>query len=144
MKSGVRRGGLITEINVTPLVDIILVLLIVFMLTAHVIARRAIEVKLPKASQGTVPPSTPLAITLTREGRFYLNGAEISADGLRDAVRDAVAKDPDTQVLVAGDKDVSHGRVVWVLDLVKSLGVTTFAIQIDRTAIIAPPENPAK
>jgi biopolymer transport protein ExbD len=49
-----------------------------------------------------------------------------------------VAKDAKTQVIVAGDKNVSHGRVVWVLDLVKSLGVTSFAIQIDPTGLIAP------
>jgi biopolymer transport protein ExbD len=49
-----------------------------------------------------------------------------------------VAKDPKTQVIVAGDKNVSHGRVVWVLDLVKSLGVTSFAIQIDPTGLLAP------
>ena len=49
-----------------------------------------------------------------------------------------MAKDPKTQAIIAGDKDVSHGRVVWVLDLVKSLGVTSFAIQIDPTAMTAP------
>lgn len=135
----VRRGGFITEINVTPLVDIILVLLIVFMLTAHVIARQAIEVTLPKAAQGNAPSATVLAVVLTREGRFYLNGVETSSDDLREAVRAAVAKDAQTQVLISGDKDVSHGRVVWLLDLVKSLGVTTFAIQIDKMAMTPPP-----
>ncbi len=126
-----RQRGLITDINVTPLVDIMLVLLIIFMLTAHLIARQAIEVQLPKAAQATAVPPTTLAVTLTREGRVYLDGAETTAAALRAAVKNAVAKDPKTQVLIAGDKDVSHGRVVWVLDLVKSLGVTSFAIQID-------------
>ena len=49
-------------------------------------------------------------------------------------MRDAVAKDPKTQAIIAGDKSVSHGRVVWVLDVVKSLGVASFAIQIDPSA----------
>jgi biopolymer transport protein ExbD len=138
MAAATRRRGLITDINVTPLVDIMLVLLIIFMLTAHVIARQAIEVKLPKAaSGGTITPTT-LAVTLTREGRLALNGTEVAPDALRDAVRDAVAKDPKTQVIVAGDRDVSHGRVVWVLDLVKSLGVTSFAIQIDPVSLVPP------
>jgi biopolymer transport protein ExbD len=138
MASATRRRGIITDINVTPLVDIMLVLLIIFMLTAHVIARQAIEVKLPKAaSGGTITPTT-LGVTLTREGRLSLNGTEVTPDALRDAVRDAVAKDPKTQVIVAGDKDVSHGRVVWVLDLVKSLGVTSFAIQIDPVSAVPP------
>jgi biopolymer transport protein ExbD len=133
-----RRRGLITDINVTPLVDIMLVLLIIFMLTAHLIAKQAIEVQLPKAAQSTAVPVTTLAVTLTREGRMYLNGAETTPADLRTDVRSAVAKDPKTQVIIAGDKDVSHGRVVWVLDLVKSLGVTSFAIQIDPAGLTPP------
>ena len=66
--SSARRRGIITDINVTPLVDIMLVLLIIFMLTANLIARQAIEVELPKASQSTSVNPTTLAVTLTREG----------------------------------------------------------------------------
>ena len=133
-----RRRGLITDINVTPLVDIMLVLLIIFMLTAHLIARQVIEVQLPKAAQASDVNPTTLAVTLTREGRMYLNGVQTAPDALRAAIQASVAKDAKTQVIVAGDKNVSHGRVVWVLDLVKSLGVTSFAIQIDPTGLIAP------
>jgi biopolymer transport protein TolR len=135
-----RQRGLITDINVTPLVDIMLVLLIIFMLTAHLIAKQAIEVQLPKASQSASVAPTPIAVTLTREGRMFLNGSEVKPAGLRDAVKLAMARDPKTQVIIAGDKNVSHGRVVWVLDLVKSLGVTSFAIQIDPAGLTAPAE----
>ncbi len=142
MAAGARRRGLITDINVTPLVDIMLVLLIIFMLTAHLIARQAIEVQLPKAAHSTVPTPTTLAVTLTREGRLYLTGSPVAPSELRAAVRTAVAKDPSTQVIIAGDKDVSHGRVVWVLDLVKALGVKSFAIQIDPAGLTPPLEVP--
>jgi biopolymer transport protein ExbD len=138
MAAGSRRRGLITDINVTPLVDIMLVLLIIFMLTAHLIARQVIEVQLPKAAQAASVSPTTLAVTLTREGRMFLNGIPATPESLRAAIQSAVAKDAKTQVIVAGDKNVSHGRVVWVLDLVKSLGVTSFAIQIDPTGLIAP------
>jgi biopolymer transport protein ExbD len=138
MAAGSRRRGLITDINVTPLVDIMLVLLIIFMLTAHLIARQVIEVQLPKAAQAASVSPTTLAVTLTREGRMFLNGIPATPEALRAAIQSAVAKDAKTQVIVAGDKNVSHGRVVWVLDLVKSLGVTSFAIQIDPTGLIAP------
>ena len=138
MAASGRRRGLITDINVTPLVDIMLVLLIIFMLTAHLIARQVIEVQLPKAAQAASANPTTLAVTLTREGRMFLNGTPASPEVLRAAIQTAVAKDPKTQVIVAGDKNVSHGRVVWVLDLVKSLGVTSFAIQIDPTGLLAP------
>ncbi|MDB4981431.1 MAG: Biopolymer transport protein ExbD/TolR, partial [Myxococcales bacterium] len=74
MASASRRRGIIADINVTPLVDIMLVLLIIFMLTANLIAKQAIEVELPRASQSTGLPPTTLAVTLTREGNLYLNG----------------------------------------------------------------------
>lgn len=138
MAGGVRRRGIVTEINVTPLVDIMLVLLIIFMLTAHLIAKQAIEVELPRASQSTTAKPTTLAITLTRDGALFLNGQPVSAAALRAAVTDAVAHDPKAQAIIAGDKAVSHGRVVWVLDLVKSLGVVSFAIQIDPSALVPP------
>jgi biopolymer transport protein ExbD len=141
MAGGARKKGIIAEINVTPLVDIMLVLLISFMLTAHLIAKQAIEVDLPRAATGSTAQPTTIAVTLTRDGRLYLNGKETSGQDLADAVRDAVAADAKTQVIISGDKDVSHGRVVWVLDLVKSLGVTSFAIQIDPLNV-TPPGTP--
>jgi biopolymer transport protein TolR len=136
-----RRRGIITDINVTPLVDIMLVLLIIFMLTANLIARQAIEVELPRASQSTSVNPTTLAVTLTRDGALYLNGRSTTPVELRAAVSRAVAGDPRTQAIIAADKAVSHGRVVWVLDVVKSLGVASFAIQIDPSAL-TPPGGP--
>ncbi|MBM4343682.1 MAG: biopolymer transporter ExbD [Deltaproteobacteria bacterium] len=129
---------MITEINVTPLVDIMLVLLIIFMLTANLIAKQAIDVDLPKASQGSAPKKSPIGITLTREGGLYLNGEEVTPAQLRAAVAAAVKDDAKATVLIAGDKHTSHGRVVWVLDVVKSLGVTNFAIQIDPASLQPP------
>ena len=138
MASATRKRGIIAEINVTPLVDIMLVLLIIFMLTANLIAKQAIEVELPRASQSTSLNPTTLAITLTRDGTLYLNGTPTTPAGLREAVSAAVSKDPKTQAIISGDKSVSHGRVVWVLDVVKSLGVASFAIQIDPTGLTPP------
>jgi biopolymer transport protein ExbD len=134
-----RRRGIIAEINVTPLVDIMLVLLIIFMLTAHLIAKQAIEIELPRASNATTLKPTTIAVTLTSDGKLYLNDKPVTSAELRNSVAASVAKDPKTQVVISGDKSVSHGRVVWVLDLVKSLGVTSFAIQIDPSNVIAPP-----
>ena len=141
MASSAGKRGIISEINVTPLVDIMLVLLIIFMLTANLIAKQAIEVELPRASESSTLNPTVLAVTLTREGALYLNGKATTALELRAAVQAAVAKDPKTQAIIAADKSVSHGRVVWVLDVVKSLGVASFAIQIDPTSLIPPPSG---
>jgi biopolymer transport protein ExbD len=111
------------------------------MLTAHLIARQAIEIELPRASQSTALPPTTLAITLRTDGAIFLNDKPVTPAALREAIKASVAKDPRTQAIVAGDKRVSHGRVVWVLDTVKSLGVTQFAIQIDPAAITPPGEG---
>jgi biopolymer transport protein ExbD len=143
MAGGARKRGLITDINVTPLVDIMLVLLIIFMLTANLIAKQAIEVDLPKAAAAGSAQPTTLAVTLDRDGAIYLNGQPTEPGALRAAVKAAVAKDAKTIVLISGDKNVSHGRVVWLLDLVKGLGVGSFAIQIDPMAAVAPNVKPA-
>ena len=110
-----RHAGTLSEINVTPFVDVLLVLLIIFMLTANLIARQAIEVELPRAAQSTATSPTTLAVTLTREGALYLDGRATTPTALREAVRAAVARDPHTQAIIAGDKAVAHGRVVWVM-----------------------------
>jgi biopolymer transport protein ExbD len=131
MAGAARRRGVIADINVTPLVDIMLVLLIIFMLTAHLIAKQAIEVELPRAASSTTAPPTTLAITLAKDGTLYLNDRPTTPDELRAAVRAAIAADAKTQAIIIGDKAVPHGRVVWVLDTVKTLGIASFAIQID-------------
>lgn len=131
MAGGTRKRGIVSDINVTPLVDIMLVLLIIFMLTAHLIAKQAIEVELPRAASSSTVPPTTLAITLAKDGTLYLNAQPTTPDALRAAVRAAIANDAKTQAIIIGDKAVPHGRVVWVLDTVKSLGVASFAIQID-------------
>jgi biopolymer transport protein ExbD len=138
--SATRRRGIIAEINVTPLVDIMLVLLIVFMLTAHLIAKEAIELELPQASESTPAQPTTLMISLTRDGAIYLNGIPTTPEVLRATVSTEVAKDPKhpPQVMIAGDKGVSLGRAIWVIDAVKRLGISSIAFQIDPTQLLAP------
>ncbi|MBK9031928.1 MAG: biopolymer transporter ExbD [Myxococcales bacterium] len=115
-----------------------LVLLIIFMLTAHLIARQAIAVDLPRASSAAAAPPTTLTITLTRDGALALNAAAVTPAELQAAVRAAVAADPKAQAVIVGDRAVAHGRVVWVIDAIKNAGMTSFAIQIDPAGLIAP------
>ncbi len=138
MGGAARRRGIIAEINVTPLVDIMLVLLIIFMLTANLLVRQAIEIELPRAANSSAPPPTTLAITLDAGGAVFLNDQPVTAAALRAAIQAAVARDPKAQATIAGDKRVAHGRIVWVLDTVKGLGITQFAIQIDPAQVTAP------
>lgn len=125
---------IITDINVTPLVDIILVLLIIFMLTANLIANPSLEVELPEASTGEPSEPTTLALMLTEEGDLFLNGVLTDEAQLGPYLDGIAAEDPKAQAIVAADKDVSHGQVVRVIDFVRQHGIVKFAINIDPSA----------
>ena len=125
-------GGVISGINVTPLVDITLVLLIIFMVTATYIVRQAIQVDLPRAANAGESTGTTLAVMLTKEGDIYLDGRKSDETGLRNAARNAAAKDKDTRVIISADKNALHGAVVHVLDLIKGEGIAKFAINIEK------------
>jgi len=122
---------LITEINVVPLVDIILVVLIVFMITASLIAKQAIEVELPQASTGEAPESTTLALTLTAAGDLYLNGTPTNEEILHAYLPEAIQKNEKIQAIIAADQDVRHGDVVHLIDFVRQHGIYKFALNID-------------
>ena len=121
----------ITGINVTPLVDITLVLLIIFMVTATYIVKQTIEVELPRAAHGGETVNKTFALVVTKEGKAYLNGAETDDVGLVSAVRQARDKGEEVQAIVGADKSASHGVVMHLLDVLKGAGVSKFAIQIE-------------
>jgi biopolymer transport protein ExbD len=127
-------GRMITDINVTPLVDITLVLLIIFMVTTTYIVNPSIKVELPKAVTGTDQARTTLALTLTRDGQLYLNGERSSEAEVAKQIAAELPKNPDLQAIIAADKVVPHGSVVHVIDFVKRSGVRKFAINVDSAA----------
>ncbi|GAC1345295.1 MAG: biopolymer transporter ExbD [Myxococcales bacterium] len=122
----------ITGINVTPLVDITLVLLIVFMVTASYIVKETIPVELPRAANGGETVQKTFAVLVTKDDQTFLNGIPVDDGGLAQAVRQAKAKGEDVQAIIGGDKRASHGAVTHVLDVLKGAGVTKFAIQIEK------------
>ena len=128
---------IISAINVTPLVDITLVLLIIFMVTASYIVSPAIKVDLPKAASGSEQTKTTLALTLMKDGGLYLNGERSSDAAVVQYIGSELPKNPDLQAIIAADRVVPHGDVVHVIDLVKRAGIHRFAINVDpgtRTA----------
>ena len=131
-------SGGIVDINITPLVDIILVVLIIFMVTATYIVAPSIKVALPEAATGEATEPTSLGLHLNTEGTLFLNGEEITEGPLRVAIQAELAMDPDLVCLIAADKDVSHGQVVWLMDLVRQEGVARFFINIDPVVAEAP------
>ena len=122
----------ISEINVVPLVDIVLVVLIIFMVTAPMFMKPTINVNLPKAASGDQTAPSKLNIALTADGRINLNGTFVQEDDVKIKATEEVGKNSDVQAIIAADKDVPHGKVVGLLDIVKSAGVKKFAISIDK------------
>ena len=139
MAGGVSEDNdeIITSINVTPLVDIMLVLLIIFMLTANLIDNPAIEVDLPEASTGEASEPTTVGLVLTKDGTIYLNGSPTDEDGLRAFIPDVVKEDPKAQAIISADKDVSHGEVIQLIDIIRQLGLFRFALNIDPAAALS-------
>ncbi len=123
--------GLITEINVTPLVDVVLVLLIILMVTATAIVSKTIPMELPEASSGdqTNMPTT-IAVSIEADGTLYLDREEMNATELQRKVREARAANEDLRAIIAADGRVSHSNVVQVIDLLRRERVTKFAINV--------------
>lgn len=127
----------LTEINIVPLVDIILVVLIIFMVTATVIVSPSIKVTLPDAATGDSTEPSSLGITVAADGSLSLDGDPVTEEGLRAKVRAEKALHDDLICLIAGDKDARHGDVTHVIDLVKQEGVVKFAINIEPVSMPA-------
>ena len=132
-------GGIISEINVTPLVDITLVLLIIFMVTARFIVNKAISVKMPKAVSGEQVKTT-LGLTLDANKALYLNGERMDdRTQVADYVKRAAQSNPEIQAVITADRTVPHGEVIGLIDMVKLSGVKNFALTVE--AIEKPQEK---
>jgi biopolymer transport protein TolR len=118
---------MITAINVTPLVDIVLVLLIVLMVTSSYLVNKAINVELPKAATGETTTPT-MSISIDAEGKHYLDGSPIELPELQTRVRAAYQKDAEVKAIISADGRVKHAEVVTVIDLLRREKVTKFAI----------------
>ncbi len=131
-KSNQNNDDIITDINVTPLVDIVLVLLIIFMVTASFIVAPAIKVDLPKAANADDKPDNTIALILTENGQLFVNGKETDWSGMKNHIRTQMVKLPDMQAVISADKNLPHGDVIHLIDTIKGLGIVRFALNIER------------
>lgn len=122
----------IVDINITPFVDIILVVLIIFMVTTPIIMNPSIKIQLPKATSGEETTKTELNISIAKSGKILLNAKEVNDSSLETETKALLSKNPNIQAIIAADKDVNHGTVIRVIDIVKSSGVSKFAISTEK------------
>jgi len=126
------KAGPISGINVTPMVDVMLVLLVIMMVSAVYIVSQTLKVTLPKTANSDAPAESPFAVTITKEGRYLFEQKPIDEATLVQKLHGAKSTTKDPSLVVIADKEAFHGDVVHVIDLAKSEGITKFAINVER------------
>jgi biopolymer transport protein ExbD len=134
---GGKRAGIVA-INVTPMVDVMLVLLIIMMVTSTVIVSQSLKVELPKSSSVDDKVNVVAEVTIQKDGAFFFKGGSdkdksaVSEAELISKLRTAKAENDDLNLVISGDDQAQHGRVVHVIDLAKVEGITKFAISVEQ------------
>jgi biopolymer transport protein ExbD len=137
MKSHGKRGAAIAEINITPLVDVCLVLVIIMMVAATAIVAKTLKVQLPKAAHAEGPAAKPMTVILLKDGSIHLKDGptqmedhEVKEPDVKQALDAAGIADPDTSLVISADKDVIYDRVAHMLDLAAGANITKIAMNV--------------
>jgi biopolymer transport protein TolR len=134
-----RRARPVSEINVTPMVDVMLVLLVIFMVTAPLLTT-GVPVDLPQAQANSIrDPDEPMTVSINAQGSVFLQEAEIDLAGLVPRLRAIAGTNPDLRIFVRGDRTVDYGRVMEVMGTINAGGFNKVAL-----ITAAPQEAPAK
>ena len=123
----------IAEINVVPLVDIILVVLIIFMVTAPLVMKPTIDVNLPQASSGKdTPPGKAMEVVIGQNGDFFLNGKTMSLEDLASRAAAEASNSPESSAILTADKTVTLETLTQVIDTIKTAGVKKVGFSIQK------------
>lgn len=124
----------INEINVTPFVDVVLVLLVIFMVTAPMMMKDIIGLNLPKTSTADSQSLSTLAIAISKTGQYLLNGELMTLEDVKAKAQSAREQNKEVQAVISADVEARHGDVVRAIDTVKSAGIENFAIQVEKSS----------
>jgi biopolymer transport protein TolR len=134
------KGRFMGEINVVPLVDVMLVLLIIFMVTAPMMVQ-GLDVKLPETTAGALKQTDELLVlTVTKEGQLFLDEFPVGTEGLSDKLAGIVTRKPQTKVYLRADKDVPYGVVVRVMAEARKAGIANLGM-VTEPEKVPPPEK---
>ena len=133
MPSGGGRAKTIAAINVTPLVDVVLVLLVILMVASTYIVAQTLKVQLPRAKSTDGTAEKPTKVEILKNGSLRWNEEPIPETELAGKLKEAVEADAEMSLVVSADREVMHGNVVHVLDMAKLAGVTKFAINVQQS-----------
>jgi biopolymer transport protein ExbD len=122
----------ISQINITPLVDVVLVLLVIFLITAPVIYQSAIKVKLPQASSGETAEKSPFEFTLTKDGVIHWDSESLTVEQVSVKLKAMGDLAQDQTAIISADEATAHGIVVKLMDVLRQTGLTKFALNVDK------------
>lgn len=122
----------ITGINITPMVDVMLVLLTIFMMAAPTLYNGSIKIELPAAKTGEKTEKITLKFSLAKDGKIILDGKEIKREEVIGFLKKALEIDPKTDAVIAADRNLNHGSVVEFIDLLKADGIQRFALAVEN------------
>lgn len=120
-----------SEINITPFTDVVLVLLIIFMITTPLLLQPGIKVQLPKAKAAESETDKTLSVTIGSGGEIYMEGKPISIEKLRHELELKLMSRPDLAIVVKGDREVKYDSVIKVIDAAKESGAKRFALAVE-------------
>ena len=123
---------MIVGINVTPMVDVVLVLLVILMVSATWIVSQSMKVDLPNTANSDGSAASLAAVTIGPKGELLFNEVKVTEDELKQKLAEASKKGDDVTLIVSADKAAQHGSVVRVLDLARTYNITKFAVQVER------------
>ncbi|MBL7686431.1 MAG: biopolymer transporter ExbD [Bdellovibrionaceae bacterium] len=122
----------IAAINVVPLVDVILVVLIIFMVTAPLVLKPVIDINLPKSSSGDEAPAAPLNVALSANGQLMVNGQASTTEQLALIATKTAGEKPETAAILQADKAVTLESLTAIIDVIKSAGIKKVAFSIEK------------
>lgn len=123
----------INDINITPFVDVVLVLLVIFMVTAPVMIKESLKVNLPKTLTSDITSkANSIGVAITKEGQVLFNGKLLGTESLQNELRTISKNAPTTNFLISADTDTRHGEVVRMIDMLKKNNLNHFALQVEK------------
>jgi len=123
----------INDINITPFVDVVLVLLVIFMVTAPVMMKESLKVNLPKTLTSDITTKADsIGVAITKEGQVLLNGKLMGPDTLQAELQRISRDAPKTNFLISADTESKHGDVVRMIDMLKKNNLNRFALQVEK------------
>jgi biopolymer transport protein ExbD len=126
-------GEGINEINITPFVDVVLVLLVIFMVTAPVMIKESMKVNLPKTLTSDITTkAASIGVAISKEGQVFLEGNLMGPESLEQELKRISRDAPETNFLISADTDSRHGDVVKMIDLLKRNNLNRFALQVEK------------